>query len=206
MGYPMPEQDNEKRLPDHGKVLLRDARAEDVPHILEIYNDAVLNTTATFELNPQTLEQRMKWFSNHGGRFPLVVAELEDKIVGYCSLSGFRGSSGYATTAESSVYVHKDFRKRGIASAMMSEILNRARQLKYHAIVACIAGGNDTSVKFHEKFGFKFSGRLKEVGLKFGKWQDDVFYVLLILESGMSVLKVCRHLISFVFGEKVISQ
>ena len=178
-GFPMPEHDNEKGFPD-GKVLLRDAHAEDTPRILEIYNDAVLNTTATFELNPQTLEQRMKWFSNHGGRFPLVVAELEHEIVGYCSLSSFRGSSGYASTVESSVYVHKDFRQRDIASALMVEILNRARQLKYHAIVACIAGGNDSSVRLHERFGFKFSGRLEEVGLKFGEWQDDVFYVLLI--------------------------
>ena len=179
MCSPMLGQDNEKGFL-YGKALFRDAHAEDVPHILEIFNDAVLNTTATFELNPQTLEQRMKWFSNHGGRFPLIVAELQDKIIGYCSLSSFRGSSGYATTAESSVYVHKDFRKRGIASALMNEIVDRARQLEYHAIVACIAGENDSSVRFHERFGFKFSGRLKEVGLKFGRWQDDAFYVLLI--------------------------
>jgi len=180
MDYPMPEKDEEEGSAEHGRVLLRDALAQDVPHILEIFNDAVLNTTATFELYPQTLEQRMKWFSNHGGRFPLIVAELDDMIIGYCSLSSFRGSSGYASTAESSVYVHKDSRKRGIASAMMSEILNRARQLGYHSIVACIAGANIPSIEFHKKFGFRFSGRLKEVGFKFGKWQDDVFYVLLI--------------------------
>ena len=108
--------------------------------------------------NPQTLEQRLKLFSNHGGRFPLIVAEFEGKIAGYCSLSSFRSGSGYATTAESSVYVHRDIRNKGIVSIMIEEILVRARQLKYHSIVACIAGGNDPSIKLHEKFGFKFSG------------------------------------------------
>ena len=72
-------------------ILLRDARSEDMPSMLEIFNEAVLNSTATFEHNPQTLEQRMKWFSNHGGKFPIVVVEVQGRVVGYCSLSSFRG-------------------------------------------------------------------------------------------------------------------
>jgi len=170
-------------------ILLRDANSDDMPSMLEIFNEAVLNSTATFEHNPQTLEQRMKWFSNHSGRFPIVVAEVQGRVVGYCSLSSFRGSSGYASTAESSVYVHRDFRERGIGSTLMHEILHRARQLGYHAIVACIGGENDRSIKLHEKLGFKFSGRLEQVGHKFGRWQDDVFYVLIIVGSDAPVKK-----------------
>ncbi|MDG7001582.1 MAG: N-acetyltransferase [Nitrososphaerota archaeon] len=160
---------------------LRDAKEDDLPGILEIYNEAILNTTATFEIETFSVERRKSWFSNHGGRYPLIVAETEDgNIAGYCSISPFRQSAGYRRTAELSVYVHREFRRKGFASLMIEEIISRARDLKFHAIISCIAGSNAASIKLHERLGFEFAGRLKEVGFKFSRWEDDVFYQLLL--------------------------
>ncbi|MDG6996571.1 MAG: N-acetyltransferase [Nitrososphaerota archaeon] len=160
---------------------LRDAKEEDLSGILEIYNEAILNTTATFEIETFSVERRKSWFSNHGGRYPLIVAETEDgKIAGYCSISPFRQSAGYRRTAELSVYVHKEFRRKGLASLMIEEIISRARDLGFHAIVSCIAGSNEASVKLHEQLGFEFVGHLKQVGFKFSRWEDDVFYQILL--------------------------
>ncbi len=162
-------------------VKLREAREGDLPGILEIYNDAVLNSTATFEIEPFSVERRKTWFSSHGGRYPLIVAEAQQgKIAGYCCISPFRQSAGYRRTAELSVYMHKESRRKGLASLMVEEIIARARDLGFHSIVSCIAGSNEASIKLHEHLGFEFVGHLKQVGFKFSRWQDDVFYQLLL--------------------------
>lgn len=168
-------------LPASQDVKLRDATEEDLPEMLEIYNHSILNSTATFELEPKTLEQRRSWFSSHGRKYPLIVAEVEHrKVVGYCCLSSFRQSCGYSPTVELSVYVHNEFRRRGIASTLVNEIISRARELQYHSIVSVIAGSNEASIELHKNLGFEFIGRLKQVGFKFSRWEDDVLYQLLL--------------------------
>ncbi|MHB8568348.1 MAG: GNAT family N-acetyltransferase [Nitrososphaerales archaeon] len=161
-------------------IRIRNATLDDLPAILEIYNDSVLNSTATFENIPQTLEQRKPWFEKHQSEnYPLVVAE-NHSVIGYSSLSPFRNEEGYKSTVELSVYVSKNSRRNGIATLLMNGIVNRARKIGYHTIVSCIAGSNEPSIKLHEKLGFELSGRLKEVGFKFGAWQDDVFYLKIL--------------------------
>lgn len=163
-------------------VRLRDAIEEDLPAILEIYNHTVVNSTATFEYEPKTIEQRRNWFASHGGKYPLIVAEVEDVgIAGYCCLSQFRQSAGYLRTVELSVYVRNDFRRKGIATLMIREIMSRARKLQHHTIVSCIAASNEASIELHKNLGFEFAGRIKEVGYKFSKWEDDVFYQHLLV-------------------------
>jgi L-amino acid N-acyltransferase YncA len=162
---------------------IRDARKSDVPALLEIYNDAVLASPATFDLEPQTLPQRRKWFEAHGGSHPLVVAVSQDQVVGYASLSKFREKPGYAKSAESSVYVHKEFRGKGVGTLLMKEILERAARLGYHTIVAAIVPPNEPSVRLHERFGFVYVGNFREVGFKFSRWQDVTFYQLLLREK-----------------------
>lgn len=164
-------------------IRLREAELEDLPEMLEIYNESVLNSTATFDLKAQTLEERTAWFLNHGGRYPLIVAELQGKVAGYSSLSPFRAKPAYNDSAELSVYLAPAFRGQGIGSALTEEILKRATDLRFHTVISGVVGGNEASLKLHKKFGFSYIGCFKEVGLKFGEWQDVHFYQLFIPQS-----------------------
>jgi len=171
----------EERKSIDAPIKIREAQTEDLPELLDIYNYTVRTSTATFQLEPLTLEERQPWFASHRGRYPLLVAEAESgTVAGYCCISPFRHSGGYAGTVENSIYVHKDFRRKGIAFMLMKEIIARAKELGYHAIIACIAGSNEPSIRLHEQLGFEFSGRLKQVGFKFSRWEDDVFYQLIL--------------------------
>ncbi|MGD8192111.1 N-acetyltransferase family protein [Brevibacillus ginsengisoli] len=161
-------------------VLIRDAIEADLPEILDIYNDAIRNTVATFDLVEQSLEQRKLWFQKYGGKHPLIVAQSEGQVAGYCSLSTFREKDAYAKTTEISVYISEAHRGKGIASLLISEIIKRASLLGHHTIIAGITGGNEASVKLHKKFGFEFIGTFKEVGYKFDDWHDVHFYQLML--------------------------
>jgi L-amino acid N-acyltransferase len=161
-------------------VIMRKAVENDLPALLEIYNDAVLNSTATFDTTPQTIETRTSWIRVHVGHHPLIIAELGSKTVGYSSLSAYHERPAYSKTAELSIYVHKDYRRRGIAERLMKEIISLARGLGYHALISCISIGSSASIELHRKLGFQMVGWLKEVGFKFGHWQDVAFYELLL--------------------------
>lgn len=166
-------------LADH-EILVRDARHSDLHALLEIYNDSVLTSPATFDLEPQSLGQRRKWFSEHGRSFPLVVAEGQGRVLGYASLSQFRDKPGYSMSEEDSVYVDKDFQGKGVGKALMRVILERAVALGYHTVIAAIVPPNEASVRLHEGFGFVYIGNFKEVGFKFSRWQDVAFYQLFL--------------------------
>ncbi|MDF2926983.1 MAG: family acetyltransferase [Paenibacillaceae bacterium] len=161
-------------------MIIRDAIVEDLPGILEIYNDAIRRLTATFDLEEKTLEDRREWFSHYGAHHPLIVAHADGKIAGYSSLSMFREKEAFKSTAELSLYIAEDFRGRGIGKALMLEIVNRARKVGFHTIVSGITAGNEISVRMHEQFGFQYVGNFREVGSKFGRWQDVLFYQLML--------------------------
>ncbi|MGG1662442.1 N-acetyltransferase family protein [Brevibacillus sp. NRS-1366] len=161
-------------------VQIRDAVIDDLPAMLEIYNYAIQNTVATFDLQEQSLEQRMVWFNKHGGNYPLLVAESQGEILGYSCLSSFREKPAYAKSTELSVYVSQEKRSIGVGSALMAVLLQRAAQLGYHTVISGIVGGNEASIALHHKFGFTFVGKFREVGYKFGEWQDVHFYQLMI--------------------------
>lgn len=161
-------------------MIIREAQMSDLGQLTEIYNWAIENTTATFDLIRQSEADRAEWFTSHKGIYPLIVAELDNKAVGYCSLSKFREKEAYIKTVEISVYIHPAYQGRGIGKALVKEILDRAVKLKHHAIMAGITAGNGASVKMHEKFGFEQCAHMKEVGKKFGKWQDVLFYQLIL--------------------------
>jgi L-amino acid N-acyltransferase len=158
---------------------IRDAVLSDLPAMLEIYNDAIRNLTATFDLEEQNLDERNNWFEKYGGKYPLIVAEMNGEVVGYSSLSKFREKPAYSHSTELSVYISSTHRGRGVGSALMKEIVHRAVKLSYHTVIGGIVGGNEVSVKLHEKFGFEYVGCFKEVGFKFGEWQDVHFYQLM---------------------------
>ncbi|WP_085520559.1 GNAT family N-acetyltransferase [Tuberibacillus sp. Marseille-P3662] len=163
-------------------VYIREAVLDDLPAMLDIYNDAIRNLTVTFDLEEETLEERRGWFESHGGQYPLIIAELDGEVVGYGCLSAFRDKAAYAYSTELSIYISRYHRGYGIGHSLMKEIISRAAQLGYHTVIGSITAGNEASVHLHKKFGFEFVSRFKEVGFKFGEWQDVDFYQLIITD------------------------
>lgn len=163
-------------------MIIRTAKLRDLEQLLDIYNYEVLHGTATFDLNPKTLEERLIWFQEHNvGNHPLIVAEKEGKVVGYASLSPYRAKEAYIRTVELSIYIHPEYRRQGIARELMAEIVNMAKVDKnIHTVVSVITGGNEASVKLHGEFGFTYCGTLCEVGEKFGRSLDIVNYQLMV--------------------------
>ena len=159
---------------------IRKAVQEDLKELLDIYNYEVVNGVATLDLVPRTLEEWQEWFDAHNvANHPLYVAEIEGKVAGYTSRSSYRSKEAYRTTVELSVYIAPDFRRQGVAGALMEYILNVARKDDtIHTVVSVITSGNVASTRLHEKFGFRFCGMIPEVGMKFGQYLNIDNYSL----------------------------
>jgi phosphinothricin acetyltransferase len=153
-------------------LVIREATTEDLQPITDIYADAVLNTVATLDTVPPTLESRADWLQHHGGRFPVIVAVMDGTVVGWASLSVWNDRGAYTHTAESSVYVSRAHRRRGIGASLLASIETRARRLNYHVIIARVVASNETSLKLVHAAGYEDVGIIREVGYKFGTWLD----------------------------------
>ena len=156
--------------------IIRAASEGDLPAILAIYNDAVLNTTAIWNDDLVDLDNRRAWMTARTALgYPVLVAEEEGAVLGYGSFGDFRAFHGYRFTVENSLYVAADARRRGIASALLVALIEHARAIGKHVMVAGIAGENDVSLRLHARHGFVETARMPEVGQKFGRWLDLVF-------------------------------
>lgn len=165
-------------------LTVRAAQAEDVPHIRTIYNQAILNSVASWRYEPLTLQAQQDWFEDkrqHG--YPVLVAQEAAQIVGWASLGAFRQGIGYQHTVENSVYVAEGQCGKGVGQALLSELICAARQTGYHTIVAGMEASNTASVRLHARFGFVQVAYFRQVGYKFGRWLDLIF-MQLMLESG----------------------
>jgi L-amino acid N-acyltransferase len=162
-------------------VEVRPAQLGDLEAITEIYNEAILTTTATFDLEPKSLAERMVWFESHDERQPILVATLAGNVVGWASLSKWKTRPAYDQTAETSFYVRSDLRGQGIGRKLKGAIIAEARRLRYHSLIAVVAEGSEASLHLNESFGFRHVGTLKEVGRKFGRLLD-VHLLQLILD------------------------
>jgi len=160
-------------------VIVRAAAEADLPAILAIYNDAVAKTTAIWNDGFADLENRRQWYEGRRRlHYPVLVATLDDAVIGYASFGDFRAFDGYRFTVENSVYVAEPSRRRGAASALLVALIERGRALGKHVMIAGIAGENDISIRLHAKHGFVETARMPEVGFKFGRWLDLVFMQL----------------------------
>ena len=153
-------------------INIRPATKNDVVIITEIYNDAILNTTATFDTDIKTTEDRMQWFFNHDEKHPVIVAELQNTVVGWASLTKWSDRCAYEGTAEVSVYVHKDYRGKGAGKKLLEILVLEGEKCGLHYLLSRITQGNETSIHLHEMFGFSHVGIMHEVGFKFGKFLD----------------------------------
>lgn len=159
---------------------IRDAHEGDIPAIAAIYNHAVRETTAIWNETPVDTANRLAWLSDRRRQgYPVLVAvDDQDRVLGYASFGDWRAFDGYRHTVEHSVYVDTTHQGAGIGRALMQALIERARDLGKHVMVAGIEAGNAGSICLHEALGFRQVGLMREVGAKFGKWLDLTFLQL----------------------------
>ena len=155
---------------------VRDADQTHLPGIVAIYNEVLATSTAIFNDQPTTVEERTAWFRARIAQgYPVLVALEGSRVLGYASFGDFRSWPGYRHTVEHSVHVAAEVRGRGVGAALMAQLIPRAVALGKHVMVAGIDASNAPSIRFHERLGFQRVGLLREVGCKFGRWLDLAF-------------------------------
>lgn len=158
--------------------MIRKATVLDLPAVKEIYNYAVLNTTATYDINPKDDKYFVDMLNEHTGKYLLAVYEDNGDIIGYVALSQFSRRDAYDITAELSVYVKADCQNKHIGTQLMEYALSYAQtENRFLTIVSLITSDNEHSIYLHKQFGFEFGGRIKNAGFKFDRLLDvDIYY------------------------------
>lgn len=155
---------------------LRPARDGDLPGILAIYNDAVLNTTAIWNDTPADLANRTSWFADRRAKsYPVLVAAEGEQVLGYASFGDFRPFEGFRISVEHSVYVAAAARGHGLGARLVEALFDPARALGKQVMIGGITGGNEASLALHARLGFTQTGLMPGIGIKFGKRLDLVF-------------------------------
>src|SRR6266480_1769814 len=138
------------------EMIIRDAVEADLPAIVEIYNATVPTRMVTAELEPTTVEARLQWFRDHSPeQYPFWVAESEDRVIGWIDFKKFLPRSAYRGTAEVSVYVDEEFRRRGVARRLLEEAIARASSLGINAMIGLIFAHNEPSLRLFDRLGFE---------------------------------------------------
>jgi phosphinothricin acetyltransferase len=153
-------------------VTTRKAESKDLPAITDIYNEAILHTTATFDTQTKTVDEQKPWFDKHGDKYPIIVALEGEKVIGWASMSQWSDRCAYASTAEASLYVKEGYRGEGVGRQLSVAILKAAKEAGLHTAITRIAGDNKVSIKLAKSLGFQHIGVMREVGNKFGKLLD----------------------------------
>lgn len=152
--------------------MTRSATVEDLKAITDIYNEAVLTTDATFDLEPKTEKEQGVWLASHDPMHPVLVAEQDGVVIGWASLSEWSSRCAYAATVEISLYIKEEFRGKGAGRRLMEDIMREGERVGLHTVLARITTGNTVSIHLHESLGFEHVGIMKEVGQKFGRTLD----------------------------------
>jgi len=163
------------------RVSIRPALEADLEQITAIYADAVVNGTASYELDPPDLdEMRRRYRSLVDGGFPYLLAEDGGAIAGYAYAGPFRPRPAYRFILEDSVYVAPYAKGRGVGRALMLRLIGEAQSLGFRQIIAVIGDGrpDSASVRLHQALGFRHSGQLEGSGYKHGRWLDTIFMQL----------------------------
>ena len=161
---------------------IRDALDTDLAGILEIYNDAVQNSTAIWNDKVVDLDNRRAWLAErHEQGYPVLVA-LDDQrqVAGYASFGPWRPYDGFRHTVENSVYVRPGQRGGGVGRSLMQALIERAREMNKHVMIAAIESENRASIHMHQQLGFIHAAQMRQVGCKFGRWLDLGFYQLVL--------------------------
>jgi len=159
---------------------LRAATPADADAIARIYNQAVTGTTATFDTEPKTGQDRREWLTNRPSQNPVIVSRGADEIVGWGAFLPYSDRPAYRGTVEMSVYVDDAHHRHGVGAALSRELLRRAPDLDIHVVLARVCSENAASLAMAKTLGFREIGTMHEVGRKFGRWLDVVMLELLV--------------------------
>lgn len=162
-------------------MIIREAEHRDLDIILEIMNDAILNTTAIYDYGKRNREFVDNWFNKkRNNNMPVLVSEVNENVVAYGSYGIFRAWDAYRFSVEHSIYVKKDFQQRGIGKQLLNALIDQSKKDGYHTMIAGIDAANQGSYLFHKNLGFAEAGRIREVGYKFDRWLDLIFMQLML--------------------------
>lgn len=158
-------------------MLIRPAVESDVPVILNIYNDIVATSTAIYNDLPVTFEDRLAWFRSrtHSG-YPILIAEVEGKVAGYASFGDFRSWPGYRFSVEHTVHIDHTHHGKGIGKQLILALIPIAQSLGKHSMVGGVDAENTVSIHLHESLGFERVAHFREIGYKFDRWLDLLFF------------------------------
>lgn len=165
-------------------MLIRDADVEDLPAITDLFNALIPTTTIAWREDVATIDEMAEWFrEQREAGLPVLVADANGSVVGYCCWTTFRGGArfrGYRYTAELTIHVDQTRHRAGIGTALLGALIERARQSGLHVLVAGIDADNVVSIDFHRSFGFSEVARMPETGRKFDRWLDLVLMQLIV--------------------------
>ena len=162
-------------------ITIRYATENDLQPMLDIYNEIIMNTTAVFQYDLHTLEQRKEWFAQkEKENYPVFIAEENNMVVGFSTFGQFRNWQAYKYSVENSVYVKADCRGKGIGKLLLQPLIDAAKERQLHTMIAGIVADNEASIALHKQFGFVEVAHFKEVGYKFDKWLDLKFLQLML--------------------------
>ncbi len=163
------------------EIKIRSYQSQDAETIVAILNYYIANSTALYDYELRTLEQQQAIFEEKLGKgFPVIVATIEERVVGFGYYSEFRFREAYKYTVEHSVYVLPNEHGKGIGKEIMLHLIDLAKNQKLHTMIAVIDFENQSSVTFHEQFGFATVGIIKESGFKFERWLHSVIMQLML--------------------------
>ena len=155
---------------------VREIKPEDLLEVTNIYNYYVISSASTFDNEIQETEKiKHKFETLLNQKMPILIAEIDEKVVGYAYASPYRQRWGYRYSVEDSIFIHKDHIREGIGESLLQELIKRVRILGFNQMVAIIGDStNIASIKLHRKLGFHIVGKMPGIGRKFNKWLDNV--------------------------------
>jgi phosphinothricin acetyltransferase len=166
------------RLQAMDALLIRPATLDDLGAIREIYNYYVERSTCTFQIEPETAEERLDWFRKRSEAHPATVAERGGEVVGWAALSPWKARAAYARSVEFSVYVRHGLHRGGLGRALVADLIERARAAGHHTMIGGACTEQAASIALQEALGFERVACFREVGFKFGRWLDVAYLQL----------------------------
>jgi L-amino acid N-acyltransferase YncA len=158
-------------------AIIRPAGPADIPAITAIYADAVLTSTASFEIEPPDEAEMMRRMSDllDAGYPYLAAGGADGAPLGYAYAGPYRSRPAYRHAVEDSVYLARGAQGKGIGRALLAALIAECEARLYRQMVAVIGGSdNAASIRLHQRAGFAPAGVLRNVGHKHGRWLDSV--------------------------------